>query len=259
MPLPNMTAAPGTKEVNQELGKLNKGRRYELTKYQQRQIDEAKPFYIYNVSTIHEWPKFQGQLGTLVIPKCKSGEEVSTPLRIPGAVARWYDKGLGRKEVFIEDGREIAEDICGCSKEYPAESSNNNLTNFGVFITDRLFEELPKKEQEKILGEAQEKFILKLRELMLEADNYHSAEATKRFVGKIHVAALEAFNEITGSEERRPWAMVKGSKQTAVKTVPTADCPFCGHPNKAGVPKCANCKDVINKEAYEALKKKHGG
>jgi hypothetical protein len=116
-----------------------------LTKAQQRQVNESKPVYIYNVSTIHRWDRFQGQLGTLTIPKREPGEVVSKPLVIPGAVARFYDKGFGKMEAFIDEGMDVAEDICGCSTQYPAESSSNNLTKYGVFLLVRPFEELAEK------------------------------------------------------------------------------------------------------------------
>jgi hypothetical protein len=253
MPVPNMTSAP-TREVNAELNKLNKGKRYELTKYQQRQINDSEPFYIYNVSPIHEWPKFQGQLGTLTIRKRAAKEQVSEPLIIPGAIARWFDKGLGRKEVFIEDGREVAEDICGCSKEYPAESANNNLTNFGVFILDKPFEELEEEERATVLFEANAKLIAKLRGLMLEADNYHIGTPQQRaWISPIHHAAMHAFNDLTGSNEKRPWATI-GASVSAQK----ASCQFCGSVVNLGVVKCPSCNEVIDAEGYAALKKKKG-
>src|ERR1700722_8901337 len=118
MPLPDLTSAP-TDVVNAQMQKLNKGRSQPLTRFQQKQIQEAKPVYIYNVSTIHRWERFQGQLGTVVIPKCEEGQKVSKPYIVKGVIARWYDKGLGRKEAFLEEGIEVAEDICGCSREYP--------------------------------------------------------------------------------------------------------------------------------------------
>ena len=144
MAVPDLTSAP-TDVVNAQMQKLNKGRQQPLTRSQLKNQAEAKPVYIYNVSTIHRWERFQGQLGTVVIPKCEEGERVSKPYKVAGKIFRWYDKGLGRKEAFEEEGLDVAEDICGSSKEYPVESLNNNLTTFGVFITHALLEDLPKK------------------------------------------------------------------------------------------------------------------
>jgi hypothetical protein len=246
--VPDLTSAPSD-AVNQQMRKLNKGRTQPLTRFQQKQISEAKPVYIYNVSTIHKWERFQGQLGTVVIPKCDEGERVSKPYIVKGVIARWYDKGLGRKEAFLEEGLEVAEDIVGCSKEYPVENLNNNLMTFGVFITRKPFEELSQREQDRVLEEATEKYINKLRDIILQADGlYAGDDNSKKGIGSIHREALRAFNQIEGSKEDRPWAPVRH----AAKSV---DCPFCGISNKPHVAKCANCHEIINQELYDKLKK----
>ena len=226
-----------------------------LTKFEKQQIEEGEkhPVYIYNVSSIDEWPRFQGQLGTLTIQKCAAGEKVSKPLIIPGCIPRRYDAGFGRYKWFLDAGMDVAEDICGCSKEYPAESSNNNLTNFGVFITTEAFEDISEKQQADLLSVAHAKYEEKLRVRVLEADNFHM-QNHGNWIVRIHHQALSALNDLLeqrGMErEKRPWATVDyGTKRK------TVDCPFCGSPNKPDVPKCANCHEVIDSELYEKLKK----
>lgn len=234
--------------VEDKLRQLNKRGSFPLTKFQQKQIDDASPIYIYNVSPIHEWPRFQGQLGTLTIRKKPADAELSEPLIVPGIVPRRFDKGLGRQEWFLDSGMEVAEDICGCSKEYPAESANNNLLNFGVFITTEPFAELTKKEQEKILDAANLKLDAKLRQLILEADQFAS-QKHENWIADIHRAALQALNEMTDGQEERPWAPIRTTKRNVA-------CQFCGVNNKAGVAKCANCHEIIDHELYERLTKK---
>lgn len=246
MPVPEMTVAQSD-VVNQQMAKLNKSRQQPLTRFQQKQIAESKPVYIYNVSTIHRWDKFQGQLGTVVIPKRLEGERVSQPYVVKGVIARWYDKGLGRKEAFLEEGFEVAEDVVGCSKEYPVEAQNNNLENFGVFITREPFEDLPKKEQERLLLAANDKLLSKLRDIVLEADRFWAGPTQqKAWIGDIHRAALNAVNQLEGSKEDRPWAPIR-------HTARSVDCQFCGTSNKPGVAKCANCHEIVDVELYAKL------
>jgi hypothetical protein len=251
---------PGSAPVRDKLSQLNKRRMDGLTKFERRAIEEGEenPIYIYNVSTIDEWARFQGQLGTLTIPKCEPGKQVSKPLIIPGCIPRRYDAGFGRYKWFLDTGMDVAQDICGCSKEYPAETANNNLTNFGVFITTKLWEELSEKQQKQLLyGTPDEpgavsKYEEKLRQRVLEADNFH-IQNHSNWVVKIHHQALAALNDILeqrGMErEKRPWATVDyGTKKK------TVDCPYCGSPNKPDVPKCANCHEIIDQALYKKLK-----
>lgn len=247
MPVQDANFAPRSSAVAAELQKMNRNRAQPLTKFQQQQIAEAKPVFIYNVSPIHEWRKPQGQLGTVVIPKREKGERVSKPYSLRGAVPRWYDKGLGRKEVFIESGIEIAEDICGCSQEFPVDTPNNNLTNFGVFITLQPFDELPKKEQDKLLDDANAKLMICLRKLVLEADLLHPA--TPKWVGQIHRDALNALNELEGTKEQRPWAPISHAERGE-------DCKFCGSKVKIGIVVCPTCRNVLDEEKYAKMQGK---
>jgi len=248
MAVPDMTSAP-SEIVNKTIRGLNKGRIQPLTRSQLKNQAEAKPVYIYNVGTISfcglpyaGHAPFQGQLGTVVIPLREEGERISKPYKLQGKIFRWYDKGLGRKEAFEEEGMDVAMDICGCDPEYPAPSLNNNLTTYGVFITRSLFEDLKKGEQEKLLDEATGKYVEKLRELILRADQMHAgSNEEKKGIGQIHRDALNAYNQITRSKEERPWAPVR-------YTAKSVDCEYCGHANKPGIATCFNCHKIIDLE-----------
>jgi len=241
------TRSAATEAINTQMRRLNKTRFTGLTKLQKDLTEKAGKVYIYNVSTIHEWVKPQGQLGTVIIQKCEKGKRVSKPYVLNGIINRWYDKGLGRKEIFQESGIEIAEDICCCSKEFPSENANNNLTNFGVFITERPLDELPRKEQDELIEAAREKMLKKLQDMILEADLFHQG-GNQKWVGQIHRDALQAFNEITGAKEERPWAPIRYVAQSE-------DCKFCGSKVKAGVVVCPTCRNVLDEKEYE----KRGG
>ena len=234
-----------TDAIRGQMQRLNKTRFTGLTKLQKELTEKAGKVYIYNVSPIHEWAKPQGQLGTVIISKCPKGQRVSKPYILNGIINRWYDKGLGRKELFQESGIEIAEDVCGCSKEFPSENANNNLTNFGVFITTEPFEDLPKKKQDELWEAAHEKMLKKLQDLVLEGDLFHQGGNAK-WIGQIHRDALQSFNDITGSKETRPWAPIRYAQKAE-------DCRFCGSTVKPGVVVCPTCRNVLDEKKYEQM------
>lgn len=249
MPVEDVNFAPRSREVTAELSRLNRSRAEPLSKFQLKQIADAKPIYIYNVSTIYQWDRFQGQLGTVRIPKCEVGEKLSKPYVMKGVITRWYDQGFGRKKAFMESGMEVAEDICGCSKEYPVESPNNNLTNFGVFITEKPFEELSQREQDRLLSAANAKLMERLRNNILEADRFHVVPTQRSWIGEMHIASLVALNEIEGTKETRPWAPMRGAEKTE-------DCKFCGAKVKPGFPVCTSCHHILDQEKYDKMQAK---
>lgn len=232
----DMTQAPGTKEVDSVLGSLNRRRSYPMSAFERRAMEEGrkKPFYIYSVNPIHEWDVQQGQLGIVKIRKREEGKRVSEPTIIPGVVARQYDKGLGKKEWFMEEGRDIIEDILGCSERFPPPTQENNLLNFGVFFTEKPFEDLPAKEQSKLIEAATQKMIIKLQALVLSADRLH-AEGHGNWISQINRDALQHLNDISGGKEERPWAPIRLAGMRI-------ECPECGHMNKSHVRICYNCK-----------------
>jgi hypothetical protein len=252
--MPVGSSVPQAGPVNSELSRLNNRRRTKLTKFQEHELEEGQkhPVYIYNVSPIHRWDRYQGQLGTLVINKCDDGQRVSEPLIIPGCIVRYFDKGFGKQEAMIEGGMEIAEDICGCSKEYPPDSPTSNLTNYGVFILQKPIDEYPEKKQLEFINEALQKLIPQLQLRIQEADQWWQgvpAPVYKGLIVSIHRDALRLYNELTGSKEERPWATIRYQGKA------TEECKFCGFANRSGVVKCQNCHEILDTEQYEKLKK----
>lgn len=235
--------------VQSRMAQLNRTSSRALTKFERDAIAKSSPIYIYNVSPIHHWDRPQGQLGTLRIHARKEGEVVSQPTVVPGVVTRRYDRGFGRREPFQESGMEVAMDVCGCHPEYPAESSANNLTNFGVFITEKPFEDYKPAEQNAFIDKASAKLVERLRTMILEADNWWQgvpAPVYKGLIGDIHRKALAALNDLTGAKEDRPWAPVRGTKITE-------DCRFCGSAVKPGIVVCPTCSNVLDIERYEEM------
>lgn len=266
----------GHSKVDSKMQSLNDRKRRPLTPFERRLLDteEEAPFYIYNVSPIHEWARPQGQLGTITIPKRDWKAVVSEPVVIKGAVVRWVNKGL-MTEPFIEGGDDIVKDICGCGDTADGRHPNSNLLRFGVFYTvrpfdvanlplhkresieeadnkvtkDQLLQQLltPKHEQKSLIAEATAKLMNALQDRILEADNWHSNAATRNYIGSIHRDSLLAFNTISGKKETRPWAGVMTGETLEA-------CEFCGTMVRPGLLKCPNCLEVLNQEAYDKAK-----
>lgn len=236
-----------TPEVNERMKKLNSRHIDALNQFDKRALEEGEkhPVFIYNVSPIWEHRKFQGQLGTIHIKKCAAGQKVSEPVKIPGVVVRFYDHGLGRKDKFLETGMEIAQDICSCNPEYPAENANNNLTNFGVFLTDEPLESFDPEDAAEMVRQALAKHDAKVREIVLEADQRWASNdpMMRKSIVEIHHDCLEYLGE------ERPWSFARGKK------VSSSECPFCGSAIKPNVVKCPTCSEVVDKERYQAMKK----
>jgi hypothetical protein len=240
---------PQVATVNQRMSSLNRSTHRPLTKFEQREIAAGGKIYIYNISSTYYFEKTHPQLGNVRINPRKEGSPVSDPYVIPGTVMRRYDKGFGRKEPFLEDGMEVAMDVCGCHPEYPPEGATNNLTNFGVIIVRKPWEDLSKTEAARLLADAQEKLLTRLRLTILEADNWSQgipAQLYKSLIGPVHHKALAEYNQITNSKEERPWSTVR-------KTAASLDCQWCGSPVKPSVPLCPNCHRVVNEKLFKEL------
>ena len=198
--------------------------------------------YLYNVSPIFSWPRqIQGR-SSLIIPKRAKDGLVSVAVEIPPYIVRDFDKGNSTRQQMLEDGTVIAEDMLGCSKEYPG-LERNNLTNYGCFMTTKPLQDLPENEQVELLDEANRKHDEMCHQMVLEADGLHGAGHGAWITEMFRLCALHV-------KEDRPWVSKRG------KSAPTSECEFCGYENKRGIAKCSNCKEVIDEELYAALKAK---
>jgi hypothetical protein len=220
-----------------------------LSKMDRRIVRAGGPsIFIYNVSTVFDWKRpIQGR-SRAFIPKCKAGELVSEALEIPPFVVRDFDKGNRNRSQLPEEGKDIAEDILGCSTEYPG-LPVNNLTNYGCFyLVGKRFEELPEKERQKILDEANDKHDNMCRTKVLEGDQLHSAGHSHWLTEMYRLCALHLQIRFKRENWARDWVARRGGS-----TVETEDCVFCGYSNKRGVVKCQNCHEILSQEAYDKL------
>lgn len=229
-------------------------RKVPLSPYEQREIDRGikEPFFIYNVSPIHEWPRNQGEYKVVIAkaPWKFDGPyvgRISAPIIIPGSVCRMYDSGDRKLKPFIEGGLEVVEDIVGCSEKYPPQDPNANLKRFGVFFCTDYFGKLKAKEQEELFEPAIASFESVCRKLVQQAVQYHAGDPKQRaFIMPIHLQAKKVLDEIDGEEVRYEWAPTSSKK---FKT-----CQFCGARNTPESVICVTCKEITDKAGYDKLK-----
>lgn len=239
-------------------GKQNTMSKVKLSPFEERELARGaeNPFYIYNVSPIHDWPRFQGQLGTLLIQKAPWKFDgplvgrVSSPVIIPGTVCRTYDAGDRKLKPFIEGGLEVVEDILNCSAKYPASDKNSNLTLWGCFFTTDYFGNLKAKQQEGLFDNGFAACETKARDLIQRADTVWAGDPKGREWIKqtpLCLDALRFISELDGEEVKREWAPTSSRKKYK-------NCKFCQSRNAPEAVVCANCKEVIDQAGYDKLK-----
>jgi hypothetical protein len=224
-------------------------------------MKEGTTCYIYNVSPIFAWERRLNNFGIFRIPKAPSvgslildhktrkqrkatpediaGEyRLSEPLIINHSYVRTF-AGEGKLQPYIEFGEDIAEDICGCSKLYPAGLNfQKDLTQKGVFIVyGKPFEECTPEEQETLLAKAEMGHRDVCREKVVHGDQLYETAKTKGRGGPLEVHKLCA--NFLGLADR-PWC----TDRSSVYKVPisTKDCQYCYSPINAKASVCPVCK-----------------
>lgn len=237
-------AKPGLEKT---LGEGNFDHVRGLTKTDKRVLNMGLPdIFIYNVSPIWQWNRPVTGRGTVLIPKCKEGQRVSDPLVIPGAIIRDYDAGSGKRQAYTEEGKDIAEDILGCSKEILG-MPQNDLTNFGCFFLEGTkLEDLPKEEQEELIRTAQNKHDVKCDEAIMFADQLWANPNTKSWITPMY-RFCAAYRDPKNTAQRE-WVAKSGRSSSVT------ECPFCGYEVRKGLPKCPNCREILDQALYDSLR-----
>ena len=227
--------------------------------------------FIYNVSPIFQWERGYKGLGTFLIQRrpevgqvlildgkehtvteadIKGRFRVSQPLCIAHAYRQSYDKGDNRRIPYVEYGEEIAESLVGNSKIYPPDllHPTNNLENWGVFIAyGTPYDKLPKAEQDALFLKASIAHETRCREKVATAD---------RNINRFPSAVLEVHRQCAlFVGEERQWVTTRGDIS---KKLGNIECPYCASSIKPSVVVCPNCKEVVNQEKYDAMKKAKG-
>lgn len=192
----------------------------------------GKPFYLFNIYR-REFSINLGTCGQYYIPGCPEGVDfVKSPNVVPGTVQDIYPHFTDSEEYRCTPtpGEDVVKSILGTDR--PEE----DITRFGVFASNN---EKPTKEE---LAEAKKKLIPFLQKQIAQADRYFaSADAGERQ----SVYDIKFFEAARYLNVKKPWL-----SEAAEMTL----CPFCSSAVRPGAPKCGSCHEIINMQAYEALK-----
>jgi len=180
-----------------------------------------------------------GSLGRYVIPACKEGEKHSEPLVIPGIVEELYPDSERTMKRITADGYQTAMQIIGVG---PHLMPQNALTRYGVAISKQW---PPKKEEVAAAWKALEEG--ELSDLIREA-NSAAATGPKAMEETINGRHYLAARLLKKGVADCPWM------SRATETRERVECKFCGEPMKTGIPRCPNCKEIVDQTLYDKLK-----
>lgn len=205
-----------------------------------QEISEARKVYIFNVGP---WQHIQymGSLGRKIVPACPEGQKYSEPLVIPGIVEELYPDTEKSMKRIHHDGLKFAEAIVGIG---PHMLPGNSLTRVGVAICKQW---PPKKEEIAAAWNALAEG--ELADLIREANSAAATgpKAMEETISPRHYMAARLLNKGVAD---CPWI------GRATETRARVECKFCGEPMKTGIPRCPNCKEIVDQELYDKLSKK---
>lgn len=272
----------GVKEAASQWSELNAVTGVHLTRAEEQSRAAGIKCYIYNISPILQWERRLDRFGIFLIPKAPSvgsiivdhetGEQryatkkdiegdykLSAPILINNSYVRSYDAGEGKMTPYIEYGEDIAEDIVGCSKRYPADLvKDKDLTNKGVFIVyGKRFEECTPEEQRSLLLKAEQGHRQVLREKVNNGDRFHEQSKLKGrgYPLELHrqCALYLAHVENDPKIADRPWVTNRGLLRADLPE--TKECQFCGSDIKKSAAICPICKRTVDEKLLAALEK----
>jgi hypothetical protein len=244
------SAAAGMTDVRtgQGGGRNSMTRVRPLTRFERKAMEaNVDAVYVYNVSPIFQWQKIFAGLGALTIQKCPEGKPYTDAICIERRLVRPFDGGNNTQKQMVEEPLDIVQDALVCSPDYPMRPENN-LTRYGCFYTVGVpIEET--EDRDKIIAEAVLNHTNRCLEKVQEADALVNTQWVSCIV-EIHRKAALHLQTIGEISELPDWVSRRSKPKNAL-----AECPFCGFEGKPGTPICKNCKEVLDPEKYEALKK----
>lgn len=194
----------------------------------------GKPTYLFNIYS-NQYTVNLGTCGIWFIPACPEGEDYTrAPKEVPGTVVDTYPHYTEGEEFRSRaiPGEDIVKAILGLDR--PQE----NITELGIFASQN---EEPKKHE---IEACKRKLVPYLQKLIATADrlaaSHDPMERQSVFDDKFFRAARYL-------NVKKPWV-----SEAAEMTV----CPFCTIAISPNAVICSGCKEIINPEAYTAMKKK---
>lgn len=220
------------------------------------------------IVSVGPWPQVikAGTLGTKFVPACKEGEEYSDPLVLDGLTIERYPLREGKMDLLMHKnatGMNTAMQLIGVG---PHLHPMNSKIKLGLFVTkgNPNFPPLSEKDakdpekrrwwlrerfrpSKEELKKANEALNKRFNQLVQEARSA-AAQGQKALEDTVrpnqHILAAQRLG-LDPQAER--WM------QNAVPEAARVKCSFCGVSMTDGVPKCPNCKEIVNQELYDEL------
>jgi len=190
------------------------------------------PAYLFNIYG-NEWTRNTGTTGIYYIPACPDNKPyVRAPQAIPGTVEDIYPH-FGDSETY-RNRPTAGEDIVAAVLN--GGGPNDEIASWGVFASKN---EKPTKQE---LDAAKAKLIQRLNIQLRQADQLFASPDP---MDRKSVDDDKFYRAARYLNVKKPW-MSEAQEMTV--------CPFCSSPVRPEAPKCGSCHEIINMQAYEALK-----
>jgi hypothetical protein len=193
----------------------------------------GKPTYLFNIYS-NQYTINLGTCGIWLIPACPEGEDyICAPKAVPGTVVDTYPHYTEGEEFRSRaiPGEDIVKAILGTDR--PQE----DITALGIFASQN---EEPKKHE---LEAAKRKLVPTLQKQLALADQL---AASSKAQDRESVYDDKFFRAARYLNVKKPW-MSEAAEMT--------QCQFCMSAVSPKAVICGSCKEIINPEAYAAMKK----
>lgn len=196
--------------------------------------------YLFNIySTEHQINL--GTAGQYYVPPCPEGETwVRSPTIIPGTVEDIYPHFTDKEEYRCRPtpGEDVVKAALGIGV---GQAENEDIRRFGVFASHN---STPTKHE---LAEAKKRLVAELQRQIRKADHlFASADPMDRK----SLENEQFYKAARYLNVKKPWM-----SESAEMSV----CPFCTSAVGPSASICGSCKEIINPEAYAAMKKQMAG
>lgn len=192
--------------------------------------------YLFNIySTEHQINL--GTSGQYYVPPCPEGKEwVRSPTVIPGTVEDIYPHFTDKEEYRSRPtfGEDVVKAALGIGI---GQRPEEDIRRFGIFASHN---STPSKQE---LAEAKKRLVTELQRQLREADQLASSADPKNRESAQNEKFYKAARYLN---VKKPWL-----SESAEMTI----CPFCSSAVSPNASICGSCKEIINPEAYAAMKK----
>jgi hypothetical protein len=202
-------------------------------------LKTGKDTYFFNIY-LTEHQINLGTAGQYYIGPCPEGEEwVRSPTVVPGTVEDIYPHFTDKEEYRCRPtpGEDVVKAALGIG---PGQTEGEDIRRYGIFASQN---STPSKHE---LAEAKKRLVTELQRQIREADQMAASADPKTRESAQNEKFYRAARFLN---IKKPWM-----SESAEMTV----CPFCTTAVGPTASICPGCKEVINAEAYAAMKKQMG-